>query len=268
MTSFVTHVKEHLNAPENPCQCPWTGCEETMFDPHDFEEHIYVHAFHTKLKTIGYEWLKNKNLRLDPCGKPLVLLSDIRSKMGSIFQCEWRHVDDRTTHSCNSRAFENPQMFYDHVNETCAQYIDTLKATAQANHTAANFVCLWPVCDDNTTDTSNFKRHVKSHTKEYKTACPWCGSIYRQNQKLLQHINAKKKNSHHNSGVQSHVMQPPSTSELNGAEGITTPAEILHQDVLLNAGQESSPDTSMDAETGNIDETLADTSSTNDKPCT
>ena len=139
MASFVTHVGQHLYGPKIPCKCPWTGCDETSVDPHDFEEHIYVHAFHTKLKTIGSEWLEF--IDFTPCTNTPKLMRKIKGKMGK-FQCKWRHVDNTTTHN-SCYAFKDPQMFYDHVNEISAKYIDTLKTTAQENSTKADFVCLY-----------------------------------------------------------------------------------------------------------------------------
>ena len=74
MALFVRHVETHLPGTELPSQCPWTGCDGTIVDLRSFQDHIYAHIFHTKLMTIGSEWLKEKNF--DPCGQSPVSFTD------------------------------------------------------------------------------------------------------------------------------------------------------------------------------------------------
>ena len=259
MTSFVTHLKEHLSAPE-PFQCPWTGCKETKFGPNGFKDHIYVHAFHTKLTIIGSEWLKKKKvekINFDPCEKPPESIRMIRSKLVP-FQCMWKSCyDDASLADPINHTFIYPHQFYDHVNNLCDQHVDTLRSRARENGLGTGFACQWQGCTSVIKGSpSKLKAHVKTHTNEREIACPDCGAIFKQIGYLGCHLKLSTTQGDNDSSTESYS-RPPLPSELNEAEGRPRGAEVFYQDGFFNTEQGSSHDASMDFEMEDIDETLA-----------
>ena len=120
---------------------------------------------------------------------------------------------------------------------------------------------LWQGCPYKTKDSNSLKKHVRTHTKEKMIACPYCGETYRENAKFDEHI---YKASDHNSSTESYSRELPSASKLNEAEDSTTEAANSFNGVLLNTLQRSSYNTATGIETTTINETFADSPSTND----
>lgn len=146
-TGFRDHVEEHLKdllpgycvdgcsdvLPQD-FNCPWSDCGwDSPGEVHEFIRHCFFHAFHTRLKALGF--LKQQEIKLPQC----TLDSQTRNLVPDFpepFVCEWE--------SCHME-FNCPYRFFHHV-DAHAMACDKTDAVGIQNsgHRAAIRVyCQW-----------------------------------------------------------------------------------------------------------------------------
>ncbi|XP_045621239.1 histone H4 transcription factor [Procambarus clarkii] len=171
MEQFVSHVADHLAAETGPPSgdgylCHWRECWFACSTKEERYRHVYFHAFHAKVKSIGAVLMeeRHKECILDSSGRNMV------PEIPEPFQCMWE--------DCVLR-FVSAQDFYWHV-------LGHVRCTDPTTSTKA-FVCSWEGCTATFRHKIRLGDHTRSHTQEKIVGCPNCGGIYASNTKFFDH---------------------------------------------------------------------------------
>ena len=152
-SAFRDHVEEHLKdllpgycvvgcsdvLPED-FTCPWTDCGwDSSNEAQEFIRHSLFHAFHTRLKVLGF--VKQQELKLPQCTLD-VQTRNLVPDFPDPFLCEWE--------SCHME-FHCPNRFFHHV-DSHAMSCDKIGAVSERNaghshrasgRTAIHVFCQW-----------------------------------------------------------------------------------------------------------------------------
>lgn len=181
MDEFLHHIDLHLTESEqneigdNPkYECEWEECDYVPFECiATFRRHVRFHAFHTKLKQIGLNVLKNRennqnsNQPVPKCNldeKNRNIIPELPFK----FECAWAACKHST---------DNPELFYRHIKEHVNAY--------PAKLTDAK--CEWFECKQIITNKSRFMEHIRHHSQEKIVSCPVCGALFASITRFLDH---------------------------------------------------------------------------------
>lgn len=170
MEPFVTHVAEHCTCTKDHLTgdgyiCYWRECGFACPTTEELDRHIFFHAFHTKIKSLGTVVLKEKNYHcsLDSSGCNMI------PEIPEPFQCMWE--------DCKV-SFASAQNFYWHVQS---------HVVCSDPNTDKVYKCFWEGCSTVFTQKIKLRDHMRSHTQEKLVGCPNCGMIYSCNTKLYDH---------------------------------------------------------------------------------
>ncbi|KAK8377448.1 hypothetical protein O3P69_013824 [Scylla paramamosain] len=168
---FIAHVTEHLVALAGPVSgdgflCYWRECDFACNSKDEMDRHVYFHAFHGKIKSIGLVLMEERNEKciLDSSGRNVI------PEIPEFFQCMWEDCDVR---------FASAHDFYCHV-------LSHVRNTDGMN-TDKMFLCAWDGCTSSFTLRVRLRDHVRSHTQEKIVGCPNCGGIFASNTKFFDH---------------------------------------------------------------------------------
>ncbi|XP_050702214.1 histone H4 transcription factor-like [Eriocheir sinensis] len=165
---FMAHITEHLQAITEPESndgylCYWRECEFSCSAKEEMDRHVYFHAFHTKIKSIGAVIMEERDEKciLDSHGRNLI------PEVPEPFQCLW---DD-----CNVE-FASAHTFYCHT--------EGHVRSADQEDSGKGYICAWKGCFSS---FSRLRGHVISHTQEKTVGCPNCGALFASHSGLLEH---------------------------------------------------------------------------------
>lgn len=172
MERFVSHITDHLLAIAEPVSnegylCYWRECDFACTTKEEMDRHVYFHAFHAKIKSVGALLLQEVNEKciLDSSGRNVV------PEIPEVFQCMW---EDCTT------KFASAHDFYCHT-------LSHVRNTDTENSNKKAFVCAWDGCSSSFAKQARLRDHVRSHTQEKLVGCPNCGGIFASNTKFFDH---------------------------------------------------------------------------------
>nr|XP_039253006.1 zinc finger protein 148-like isoform X1 [Styela clava] len=187
MEEFYQHLEDHFwkdiaavpLQPGTTVICHWNECNFTTTDGHDLIRHIYFHGFHTKLKWRGYL----KHLEANTCECQVAQNPNVIPELPDGFKCCWE--------DCYA-ILDIPDKFYDHIREHAI-----ISEVEDIGNDEKGFKCHWKGC--NYTYRYQDKRrlshgrhklrlHMSTHTQERSYACPWCGNLYVNLTKLIDHF--------------------------------------------------------------------------------
>jgi hypothetical protein len=188
MTRFVEHVHNHINVDlanidetQDKFVCYWRDCghDGTFPSVVNLLRHVFFHAFHAKLKSIGSALSKQNSL------VPCQLEASNRNTIPELpdqLVCKWK---------CCQGAFDDPEQYYNHV----AQHADHYPS---GNNVDGGCHCAWEGCSVCVKSKHRLKEHLRSHTQERVMACPTCGSLFANATKMFDHIQRQADaNAHH-----------------------------------------------------------------------
>ncbi|ODN03806.1 Histone H4 transcription factor [Orchesella cincta] len=167
MQVYMEHVACHVPAVEvhmHDAQdiqvflyCRWQDCPwKTDKKAEDLQRHLYLHAYHTKLKCIGVNTRSRsavKSCKADPGNRNI--LPDLAENL----VCAWDKC---------SQTFINIQSYYDHIKAHCDN-------NAKGKNVEGGIRCRWAGCSGSFANIVKLKDHMRSHTQEKLLACPTCG---------------------------------------------------------------------------------------------
>ncbi|XP_046341940.2 histone H4 transcription factor-like [Haliotis rufescens] len=178
---FLRHIGGHiwklvstLTTEEKGFSCGWRDCgTQILGDKHDFNRHVYFHAFHVKLKCVGAVVIKKT--RYPVCtidGQSRNWIPELPESL----QCGWT--------SCGA-VCDNPVIFYNHVAHHCEEF-------PNGNNIKGGCLCRWTDCDARFKSKHKLREHLRSHTQEKVVACPTCGGLFASRTKLFDHLTRQK----------------------------------------------------------------------------
>ncbi len=227
MDTFLDHIDQHINEylfskelfvtqqhqpqfdqPMLNLECKWRECD---IDTHKFdsistyERHVRYHAFHTKLKFIGFTVIDELNKKSQNTVNQIhVCTLDQQSRnlipeLPFKFECSWMSCEFNT---------DNPELFYRHVKEHIEEYREANK-TAKKNKTDIGTFyrpkqiryflniftdlqgsyrkCQWSECDQEIKNINRLTEHLRHHSQEKQVACYICGALFATFTKFLDH---------------------------------------------------------------------------------
>lgn len=170
MCIFLAHMNTHLNQIQESreIQCMWKDCDLIIKNNFELQRHIMFHAFHTKIKCYGKNFLQRKglpNCTFDSQNRNVV------PELPERLTCYWKDCDE---------VFDSPEVFYRHVDihaddHQKVSYKSTLK-------------CQWQDCKGSFGGVNKLRDHLRSHTQEKLMACPVCGGMFASRTKFQDHI--------------------------------------------------------------------------------
>lgn len=146
-------------------------CHYETKDYRTMIRHLYIHAYHTKIKTNGADLCSAVKLpvcKMDSEHRNLI------QEAKTDFFCHWGDCKE---------SFVSIQNFFDHV-----KYHVILAYPAIVNPDQENIVCQWYRCDKTYKQQIHMQSHVLKHTKEKWIACYNCGAMFVSKYKLVDHL--------------------------------------------------------------------------------
>lgn len=211
MDDFYIHLDQHFwsYVSSVPVEdgatyvCQWCECGFATTNSHDLIRHLYFHGFHTKVKWLGY--LKHCQSKAGPCHTHQN--RNIIPELPDGFKCCWEN--------CYVVA-DIPDKFYEHVGDHAVMSDPELLSSGKMG-----FKCHWEGCNyEYVTDKGlaypgrhKLKGHMTTHTQERCYACPWCGNLYVNKTKLIDHFTRQV-------GVEGHNFQCTHCSRTFASERI------------------------------------------------
>ncbi|XP_046550772.1 histone H4 transcription factor-like [Haliotis rubra] len=178
---FLRHIGIHIwnlvstaTSEEKGFSCGWRDCgTQILGDKHDFNRHVYFHAFHVKLKCVGAVVIKKT--RYPVCtidGQSRNWIPELPESL----QCGWT--------ACGA-VCDNPVIFYNHVANHCEEF-------PNGNNIKGGCQCRWTDCDTRFKSKHKLREHLRSHTQEKVVACPTCGGLFASRTKFFDHLTRQK----------------------------------------------------------------------------
>lgn len=157
--------------------CPWGNCVFTCSCSDEITRHIYYHAFHKVLTTIGKVETAKDNI--PQCWFEL---QPILPELTDDFKCLWENCDS---------PFKSIAAFNEHV----ASHADSEhKLGSDTPRTRATMICRWNTCGKVYRSASMYKDHVKTHIKVKTIGCHNCGALFRTKSVLYDHCRRQEAN--------------------------------------------------------------------------
>ncbi|XP_022256268.1 histone H4 transcription factor-like [Limulus polyphemus] len=176
MTLFLDHVNGHVaTLSEDSVQCCWRDCKVVTSSTDELRRHVFFHAFHTKIKCFGQNFINRK--KLPSCTLDHLSRNAIPELPNSL-NCCWGNCEN---------VYESPECFYRHVEEHAEEY-------PRGNNPKDPVKCKWQECDAAFRSLYKLKEHLRSHTQERIMACPYCGGMFSSRSKLQDHIHRQVSN--------------------------------------------------------------------------
>lgn len=176
MTLFLDHVNGHIvTLSEDSVQCCWRDCKAVTSGTGELRRHVFFHAFHTKIKCFGQNFINRK--KLPSCTLDHLSRNAIPELPNSL-NCCWENCEN---------VYESPECFYRHVEEHAEEY-------PRGNNPKDPVKCKWQECDAAFRSLYKLKEHLRSHTQERIMACPYCGGMFSSRSKLQDHIHRQVSN--------------------------------------------------------------------------
>ncbi|KAG0710740.1 Histone H4 transcription factor [Chionoecetes opilio] len=169
---FIAHTTDHLLGITDPVSsdgylCYWRECDFACSTKEEMDRHVYFHAFHAKIKSIGLVLMEERSEKciLDSSGRNMI------PEIPEFFQCLWE--------DCSVR-FASAHDFYCHV-------LSHVLNTNEEPNTDKPFTCGWDDCTSSFRLRARLRDHARSHTQEKIVGCPNCGGIFASNTKFFDH---------------------------------------------------------------------------------
>lgn len=183
MPIFIDHIETHFQCflPEGVTaynytsrqletdeeqKCCWNDCYYSTIFPASLIRHLYFHAFHTKVKSLGKSLLTMvkdiPECQIDRQHRNLL------QELPTPFECHWRECEYFT---------DNIESFYVHM----GQHFEDLEIGEEAQ-------CLWEGCGLIFPNRHRLKEHLPTHTQEKRFGCPNCGNMFTNRTKYLDHL--------------------------------------------------------------------------------
>lgn len=179
MQGYMDHVASHVPAVEVDMQdacdirvllhCQWQSCPwKTDKKSEDLQRHLFLHAYHTKLKCIGTNTKSRSDInecKADPGSRNI--LPDLAENL----VCAW----DKCT-----QTFINIQSYYDHIRCHCDN-------NPKGKTVEGGIKCKWTGCSGTFVNITKLRDHMRSHTQEKLLACPTCGGLFSNRTRFFDH---------------------------------------------------------------------------------
>uniref|UniRef100_A0A0N5A926 Histone H4 transcription factor n=1 Tax=Syphacia muris TaxID=451379 RepID=A0A0N5A926_9BILA len=192
---LTDHIRDHianlsLAGKVSSYICPVKGCGHDLSSVVELQRHLHMHIFHAQRQHAGLLAISSKVelAHLNSCCFPA------SSKLvydGTLLQCEWEKC---------SLFFDDVVSYVDHIQG----HINALCITDRDHRLLYN--CGWNGrnsfsyilflyitdfvlgCRMTFRNKSNLRTHVKHHSGDKTTACPFCGAFFSNNSKLFNHM--------------------------------------------------------------------------------
>lgn len=179
MQSYMEHVSSHVPAVEVQVHdatdiqvllfCRWQACPwKTDKKAEDLQRHLYLHAYHTKLKCIGINTRARSGFnqcKADSANRNI--LPDLAENL----VCAWNKC---------TQTFINIQSYYDHIKAHCED-------NPKGKNVNGGIPCKWTGCSSSFANITKLKDHMRSHTQEKLLACPTCGGLFSNRTRFFDH---------------------------------------------------------------------------------
>ncbi|XP_021963367.1 histone H4 transcription factor [Folsomia candida] len=186
MDVFMDHVGAHVPSVEVVLRedfatmtvifgCNWRHCPWTTDKTEDLQRHLFLHAYHTKLKCIGLNTSTRSNLNqcaADSSNRNI--LPDLSADL----TCVWG--------SC-CQIFTNIQLYYNHIG-------DHIDSTPRGKTVHGGIKCVWRGCACSFPNAVKLRDHMRSHTQEKLLACPTCGGLFANRTRFFDHCQRQQLN--------------------------------------------------------------------------
>ncbi|VDK42053.1 unnamed protein product [Anisakis simplex] len=198
--------------------CPILECELILQSMVDLKRHLNMHKFHAHRQFVGLKTIMQRPdwSHLTSCGFAPSTPTRIVYE-GVPMRCEWGWL----LMSCFMRLqmlFEDILQYAEHVK----LHVDLLGTEDRDQRNLLR--CHWRECTVGFKNKANLRVHVRHHSGDKATACPFCGAFFASNSKLFHHLLRK---SYPNGSSESIIVSSalscsetqvmPSTAEEHGA---------------------------------------------------
>lgn len=187
---LLDHVYGHKrdtidgSLPDGPFVCQWRGCRENGITAESqFKLHLSFHAFHSKLMAWGSLVLEELNHRQEQ-NYICTLSSTNRNVLPEVPEyliCLWK--------DCSSGNFDDISSFFAHVEDHVKEDIPVIPTTSRNSSNIQSYTCLWTDCEAKIVGhRAHLRVHLRSHSQEKSISCPFCGSMFGEKYKFIDHI--------------------------------------------------------------------------------
>lgn len=165
------HIEVHAEEINNDEQvCKWDLCDFDTADKQTLVRHLYVHAYHSRIKTLGASFCASVNL---PTCKMDSKQRNVVTETKGDFFCYWNDC---------KQWFVNPEEFYQHARYHVAE--DFFNRTPRSA-----VACTWYQCKRKAyTKQAQMEAHLATHTNQKLVACHNCGFRFVNKYRLVDHL--------------------------------------------------------------------------------
>lgn len=176
---FADHVKSHtehvLFTDDDRYQCQWKGCKATI-DAHTCVFHIYFHAYHTALKSVGINCARREKLK--KCSFATHRVNSFKTREPNRI-CLWNNCRE---------SFVNMFSYETHIEHHMEKFFSKQNANVK-------LPCEWNNCNPRhaTNRKAMMLRHLLKHSQLKHVACPTCGDMFKTRSAFKVHCHRQKK---------------------------------------------------------------------------